>query len=179
MAKRFSRYEWGLKIMGGNIQENSPLGKYKKFRGKEFSITRIGTSPGKKVFKALEPFGLDLDPKKARVSVGSRAIGKVTDFSIPLTELALTDVNDNTEKIKFEPARIIVALVGSKGDKLPSAITGVPVQRYNGAYSYTFPFGKKAETNREAERMKALKALVEGTANLDANVTFKSEVVRI
>lgn len=148
--------------------------KYDQFQKGLATYDVDGTERGDDELQSIIPFGLGDGTEKLVIQVS----GRVTDTSIAANALtkaelglaapvAADDYNEN-----FMPAKIIVKAQGAKADKV-SQITGVTYKKVAGN-SFTFPFGRKAATDRLFDRQLALYNLIEA-AEGKFSVTFAPE----
>lgn len=168
MAKRFSRYQFGLKITDGNPPANSPLAKFKDFSSKVTKLTRIGVPIDSMVGYQLDPF--ETTDTTVKVAASKRAIDGIASTGIALSDLNIVAATNDAKEIDFKPARVtIYATSGATTDKL-SQITGEPYKRRTGE-SYTYPFGKTG-TKTRVEVFKAIKIKVKGKdSNFSCSMT--------
>lgn len=179
--KRFSRIRYAmqkLEASGGAIDQ------YKLYLAGTNKITREPFPEGTKLTKtprAVNPFGIPLDAKSNyQVQVSDRAIAGIGETGVALTDLNVLTVGGTgvtTEDVPdFRPAQAIIRVPGTTVATKTSGITKMKYKTKGGT-SYTYPFGKKADTDTVKSIGSAITAKVTEDSAKNRSISFKPEKI--
>lgn len=184
MTKRFSRYNFALKAVDGAPPAGSPAAKYKDYKAgvtKPNYVRDPSSLPGELIQVGLAAFGAGFSAKYA-VQYSNRAKLRMTDTGVnnAVLEHIETVPSDAIINPGFSPAKAVVQTRGTGSTPEPSQITGVSYKKPAGAASYTYPFGKGAETGEKSVFLGVVSAIREAveTANVRNSVSFQPETWR-
>lgn len=174
-VQRFKILKTAISKYGAPVETaGNAFYKFNQYRLGKANLEIAGTERGDDEIKSLTPFGTDGDDKYVIQLSGRGTDTNLSANALSLSELGLAAASgDDVYNENFIPAKIKVKKNGTKTKKHPSKITGTPYTKVAGSV-FTFPFGRKATTDRALERQAALYRLVEN-AEGNYSVTFTPE----
>jgi len=186
MTKRFKILDQALKYLETGAEGANPIApngthlrEYQEWKSGERNISYNRTEdslPEQLLSGLINPFGLTYDAgQKITVPVSKRVNDNNTITA--LFDEAGLDVTEDVLGVDltgFIPAKATVSIRATDRDRATetSQITGVKYAK-RGFRSYTFPYGAKTATSKEAEVRGAIKAALGDT--FTGNVSFTSE----